>query len=430
MASGTSYVVAMSHYQCTFQITNVYEKDISTANNTSVLHIDFNVIANCGTWTFGGSTRSNAGYVGIRVDGNRIGGATVPIPNGMYDGEEIASGSVETTIAHNDDGSKSVSYGITMDAGTDDRGANYYWADASWSDDSITLTTITRNWTVSYVGNGGTTPASQNKHYGIAINLGSSSRDGYTFQYWQGSDGSNYGAGASFNGNYDLTLTAIWSINTWPVSFNANGGSGAPGNQTKTYGQTLTISSTVPTRTLYDFVSWSGSDGNTYYPGGSFTGNYAISLTANWKLAYVAPSIKSLNAYHCAADGTASDSGPYIKVIISWSIDTTVYPDNTASGIKVTCEGTDVGTISISGTSGTSELVFGGSYNYDASQTVSVYVYDVKQPSLGTSKSTLAQGAKYAIDIDPTNNHICFGGSAESQYAICVKENGVITWHP
>ena len=41
-------------------------------------------------------------------------------------------------------------------------------------------------------------------------------------------------------------------IQTYIVSYNANGGTGAPGNQTKTYGQTLALSKTVPTRMGYE----------------------------------------------------------------------------------------------------------------------------------------------------------------------------------
>ena len=286
--------------------------------------------------------------------------------------------------------------------------------------------------TVHYDANGGTgAPADSTKIYGFHWYVSTTvpSREGYTFQYWHGSDGNNYSPGQEWTGDYDFTLTAVWSINTWSVSYNANGGSGAPGNQTKTYGQTLTITTSVPTRTLYDFVSWSGSDGATYYPGGSFTGNYALTLTANWKLAYVAPTITSLAAYHCTSDGTAADDGTCIKVTIGWKVDTSIYSDNQGSGILVKCDNVTIGTITISGTSGTATLVFGGSYNGDNTSTVSVYLYDTKQPGLGVSNSVLAQGATYLMDFSPDGN-VCFGGAADLTYQICTKKNGTITWHP
>lgn len=68
----------------------------------------------------------------------------------------------------------------------------------------------------------------------------------------------------------------------YSVTYNANGGSGAPGSQTKYQGYTLTLQSGTPSRSGYAFSGWSGSDGKTYYAGNSFTGNYNLTLTAIW----------------------------------------------------------------------------------------------------------------------------------------------------
>ena len=40
------------------------------------------------------------------------------------------------------------------------------------------------------------------------------------------------------------------------MSYDANGGTGAPAAQTKTHGTALTLSSTKPTRTGYTFLGW------------------------------------------------------------------------------------------------------------------------------------------------------------------------------
>lgn len=72
----------------------------------------------------------------------------------------------------------------------------------------------------------------------------------------------------------------------YTISYNANGGSGAPGSQTKTYGTALTLSSTRPTRTGYAFQGWATSASATsaaYQPGGSYTSNSAATLYAVWK---------------------------------------------------------------------------------------------------------------------------------------------------
>lgn len=102
-------------------------------------------------------------------------------------------------------------------------------------------------------------------------------------------------SGATLSGNEyvatmpasGLTVTFSTAWNTYTVSYNANGGSGAPSAQTKTYGQTLTLSSTVPTRAGYTFQGWATSSTATtanYSAGGSFTINATTTLYAVWKL--------------------------------------------------------------------------------------------------------------------------------------------------
>ena len=88
------------------------------------------------------------------------------------------------------------------------------------------------------------------------------------------------------SGNASINIYAQWTLKTYTVAFNANGGSGAPSNQTKSYGKTLTLSSTKPTRSGYTFMGWGTSASDTsadYSAGGSYTANSAITLYAVWK---------------------------------------------------------------------------------------------------------------------------------------------------
>lgn len=81
-----------------------------------------------------------------------------------------------------------------------------------------------------------------------------------------------------------VTVT-IPALASYSVTYNANGGSGAPSAQKKYYGQTLTLSSTKPTRTGYSFYHWNtntSNSGTTYNSGASYTGNAALSLYAIW----------------------------------------------------------------------------------------------------------------------------------------------------
>ena len=75
---------------------------------------------------------------------------------------------------------------------------------------------------------------------------------------------------------------------SWTVSYNANGGSGAPSAQSKIYNQTLILSSVEPTRPGYIFMGWGTSSTATvatYQPGDSYTTNAAITLYAVWIVA-------------------------------------------------------------------------------------------------------------------------------------------------
>lgn len=69
---------------------------------------------------------------------------------------------------------------------------------------------------------------------------------------------------------------------SYTVSYNANGGSGAPASQTKWYGETLTLSTTQPTRTGYTFAGWyTAATGGSKY-GTTYTSNAAATLYAHW----------------------------------------------------------------------------------------------------------------------------------------------------
>ena len=76
------------------------------------------------------------------------------------------------------------------------------------------------------------------------------------------------------------------NLSTYTVTYNANGGSGAPSAQTKKHGTTLTLSSAKPTRSGYTFMGWAESAGAAnakYQAGASFTDNKNVTLYAVWK---------------------------------------------------------------------------------------------------------------------------------------------------
>lgn len=89
-------------------------------------------------------------------------------------------------------------------------------------------------------------------------------------------------------GTKSSAITITEAAKTYAVTYNANGGSGAPSSQTKTYGVALTLSSTVPVRSGYNFLGWATSSSATtatYQPGDSYTTNAALALFAVWESA-------------------------------------------------------------------------------------------------------------------------------------------------
>lgn len=81
----------------------------------------------------------------------------------------------------------------------------------------------------------------------------------------------------------NLTLYAVWEADTYTLTYNANGGSGAPSAQSITINSEVTISSTVPTRSNYLFAGWATSSSATE-PKYSKGQSNAFTITGNTTL--------------------------------------------------------------------------------------------------------------------------------------------------
>ncbi|MDR0569649.1 MAG: InlB B-repeat-containing protein [Clostridiales Family XIII bacterium] len=165
-------------------------------------------------------------------------------------------------------------------------------------DQGVTLYAVwkakTCTYTVSYNANGGTgAPGQQTKIQGSPLTLSSvtPTRTGYDFMGWATNSSATVAAylpGGVYTNDASVVLYAVWKSKpcTYTVSYNANGGTGAPGQQTKTQGAPLTLSSVTPTRTGYDFMGWatsSSATAATYLPGGVYTNDASVVLYAVWK---------------------------------------------------------------------------------------------------------------------------------------------------
>lgn len=281
-------------------------------------------------------------------------------------------------------------------------------------------------YSVKYNPNGGSgAPSNQTKTYGTNLTLSSTkpTRTGYTFKGWgiSASDTSvDYAAGATYSKNAAITLYAIWQANTYTISYNPNGGSGAPGSQIKTYGVNLKLSTTKPTRTNYEFLGWStnkNASTATYAAGGTFTTNATTTLYAIWKLKYVLPSITNLKAIRCDADGNADDFGTCAKVTFNWScsqlISSNPVTSITANGGTVTAEE------GATGTSGSVTKILGtvNPFSIENAYTITVTVVDsLKYSGSGTTtKTTTLPAAIFAIDFKSGGKGVAIGKPATEE---------------
>ena len=148
-------------------------------------------------------------------------------------------------------------------------------------------------FTVSYNANGGTgAPAAQKMYQGRETALSSAvpTRSGYTFNGWNtkaDGTGTAYSAGGTIVLNSNVTLYAQWKSDSYTLTYDSNGGTGAPSAQTVTKGGTIVIPSTVPTRSGYTFNGWNtkaDGSGDSYDKGNSITLNSNVTLYAEWEI--------------------------------------------------------------------------------------------------------------------------------------------------
>lgn len=278
------------------------------------------------------------------------------------------------------------------------------------------------SYTIKFNANGGSgAPGNQTKWKGQTLKLSSTkpTRTGYSFLGWSTSSTATthtYSAGGNYTNDAAATLYAVWKANTYTVSFNANGGSGAPGNQTKTYGQTLKLSSTVPTRTNYTFKGWGTSASATtvsYAAGANYTANAAITLYAIWELSYAKPRITNLKIVRTNASGVESEDGTSAKVTFNWACDKTVSSITIKWKLVSASTYANSHTVTVSGTSGSvDELISNFTFSIESSYDIQVVVAD----SMGNSTATnMLPSMKFVMDFLAGGKGAAMGKVAEEE---------------
>jgi len=252
-------------------IDSLWVKAKDNANNES----DIRKLSTAIFTDYNGTTRQTRREIAYLID-NKI---TVPVPSiRNYTNHTIVGWSNSNTGY-----SKSIEQNKTLTIAP----GNYY-------------AVYNRTLTLSYNSNGGSAISSTSAQtkfnssgnvQAVSINISNTkpTKTGHTFSKWSGG-GKDYQPGNTASLTADLTLTASWTANTYKITYNANGGSGAPGVQSYTYASsgTINLSSTKPARPGYVFLGWSLSATATspsYSAGQAWNRNNASNYTlyAVWK---------------------------------------------------------------------------------------------------------------------------------------------------
>lgn len=281
-------------------------------------------------------------------------------------------------------------------------------------------------YTISYNANNGSgAPSAQTKTYNVTLKLSSTvpTRTGYDFLGWSTSNtatSATYAAGGNYTTNATTTLYAVWRLKTYTISYNANGGNGAPANQTKTYGTALTLSSTIPTKTNYDFVNWntkSDGTGTSYSKGGSYTANEGTTLYATWKLSYVKPKITIVSSTR-----TPNVDSKNITLSFDWVVSDLIstnhiesieigYREKGSSGDYQTLITYDSFSNQYSGT--INYMSTGDLFSTDKSYDMQIIVEDTIDNSIATA---FISTAFFTIDFKKGGKSIAFGSSAPDNF--------------
>lgn len=204
------------------------------------------------------------------------------------------------------------------------------WFDTSSSSGGTQLTTATKvtsnktwyarwtptykNYTVTWDGNGGTpSKSSSSFHYNDALGtLPTATRTGYTFKGWSTSKTGTVNVSTTTKVTANVTYYAVWTINSYTWTFDANGGTG---DTTKTLNYNATLS-TLPTASRastaannYTFAGWFDTDAST--GGTQLTTSTKCTGNKTWYARWTASTRQYKLTVTAGTGGTVSGGGTY-----------------------------------------------------------------------------------------------------------------------
>ena len=140
-----------------------------------------------------------------------------------------------------------------------------------------------RIFAVSFDSNGGSAVSSQQVRYGSkVVKPADPTRSGYTFAGWYTakSGGSKYDFNQPVTG--DVTVYAHWTVNSYTLTFDANGGKVSPASRKVRYGAKYGDLPT-PTRSGFTFAGWyTAKSGGSKVSGDAVMGAGDVTVYARW----------------------------------------------------------------------------------------------------------------------------------------------------
>ncbi len=300
---------------------------------------------------------------------------------------------------------------------------------------------VYQRYTITYNGNGytgGTVPSTQYKAHGVNITLSSSkpTKTGYTFQGWGTSSTTStasYASGATYSGNANLSLYAVWKANTYSVQYNRNESaysgstssfdtvSGTMSNSSHTYNVSKALSSNAFTMTNWSFAGWAtSSSGSVVYSNGQSVSNLTttnggtVNLYAKWTPVTITVTVKLVTydtsgTSSSTVGGTASITYDNSTSIVSTTTQTAAsysYTAHKQQNFKVTATASSgytlIGITSSSSCPTTATNTSGYTWNPTANTTYYVYFRQRSAYRMQKASETVDSSSKTKYYISST----------------------------
>src|SRR5574344_159218 len=294
-------------------------------------------------------------------------------------------------------------------SGTNGSGTLYYNADGTsattWN--IAAATTLYAMWTIipytiTYTLDGGTNASGNPTTYNVesnTITLSAPTKTGYTFTGWTETDITTPTTSVTIakGSTGDRAYTANWTINSYTVTFNANGGSDVA-SQTLTYGDKV-IQPAQQTRTGYTFGGWYASSN---FSGSAFDFSTIVAsdvtLYAKWTI------IPYTITYTLDGGTNASNNPATYNVESNITLSAPTKIGYTFTGWT----GTDLSAATITVTIPKGST---GDRNYTATWTITIYTITFNaNGGTDVASQTLTYGDKVTQPAQQTRTGYTFGG--------------------